>query len=545
MRKKMRKFLRQINAKKHGFGAITIMILMILVAFSSTLIIILPEQVKADPGYGDYSNYKMVTIESDYIETDLDNFPILVNDNTGDLLGTVLANGSDIAFYDSTNITWFNHEIEEYNSTTGELLAWVNVTSVASGSDTVLYMYYGDNDGGYPIGHNPTGVWDTNFVFVGHLNESTTQTNGCYDFTANANHGTYVGSLPTNVAGKVGIGQDFDGTGDRIDLPSGTFIDQVGTFECMHESDATGETDYLFQVYQDDSNRHWTVMDSIGTYTFAYYKAASFEFNIASGTRDTSYHYVASAFTTNDAELRLDTDSLGTDGDVVVADWSFTAVTIGAKFDGTSEYDGVMDEVRVSDIRRSNAWLNASFYSGNQTSGFITLGIEEGEGTTASSHNIKGLQNNRVTWSGIAGITVWCNETGDFNEWLEINMSINATDNVTEIRVWIGDMNDSGVYINASNITMYVSDHANSTYQILNDNQHGLGNGIFPDGGGNLSINSTNWPGGCDSDPFSGVGLTNINTSIFCIFKMTIPATAITDDYYNSVASKIYIGRYT
>ena len=160
-----------------------------------------------------------------------------------------------------------------------------------------------------------------------------------------------------------------------------------------------------------------------------------------------------------------------------------------------------------------------------------------GGGSGESVYTLKGLPNDYITWSGIAGATVYCNSTGDTNEWLEINMSINATDNVTEIRVFMDDLNDTDAWINASNITMYVSSD-NSSYGEL---------GTFTDGGSNLSINATNWNAGTmGADPFAGAGLTDKNTSIFCIFKLTIPADSPTDEFYSSATDscKIYLGHF-
>ena len=120
---KKRNFLKQMKSKQPVMG--TLVITLMLLATVTIFIGIVPEKAKA--ASTDYAYYKAITVESDYIDATLANFPILVHDNTGDLLGNVLTNGSDIAFYAVDNSTQYNHEIELYNSTTGELWAWVNV----------------------------------------------------------------------------------------------------------------------------------------------------------------------------------------------------------------------------------------------------------------------------------------------------------------------------------------------------------------------------------------------------------------------------------
>jgi len=180
------------------------------------------------------------------------------------------------------------------------------------------------------------------------------------------------------------------------------------------------------------------------------------------------------------------------------------------------------------------------FYVGTGSSNFNITEITWSytpSGSTASVYQIKGLPANYITFGGTAGTTVYCNSSGDTNEWLEINMTINATDNVTEIRVFMDDFNDTDAWINASNITMYVSSD-NSSYGEM---------GTFTDGGSNLSINSTNWNAGTmGTNSFLGAGLTNKNTSIWCIFKLSIPVDSPTDEFYTfaSDSCKIYLGHF-
>jgi len=164
----------------------------------------------------------------------------------------------------------------------------------------------------------------------------------------------------------------------------------------------------------------------------------------------------------------------------------------------------------------------------------VIYNATEGEEPVISTYEIKGLSSNKITFAGTAGTYPYCNSTGDYNEWLEINMSINATQNVTDINVSVGDLNDTDAYINASNITMYVSSD-NSSYGEL---------GTFIDGGSNLTINITTWNAGTmGSNPFTGAGLTNITTSIYLIFRLSIPADSPTDLFYSlaSDSFKIYI----
>jgi hypothetical protein len=103
------------------------------------------------------------------------------------------------------------HEIEKYDETTdNELIAWVRVPRLSYTGDTVITIHYGNDDIGTATA-NPAGVWDSNFTGVWHLNEDVTdeQTSGTHDDSTGANVGSQNGNVEGT--GKFADGQDFDG----------------------------------------------------------------------------------------------------------------------------------------------------------------------------------------------------------------------------------------------------------------------------------------------------------------------------------------------
>jgi len=89
----------------------------------------------------------------------LTNYPTLVNITDTDLKNNAQSSGNDIVFTDSTGRTKLKHEIENYNSSTGALTAWVQVPSLSSSTDTIIYMYYGNPSASDQ--QNATSVWPT------------------------------------------------------------------------------------------------------------------------------------------------------------------------------------------------------------------------------------------------------------------------------------------------------------------------------------------------------------------------------------------------
>ena len=139
-------------------------------------------------------------------------FPVIIyNSSDTDLRDNAQSDGGDIVFVDSANLTQYDHEIEKFDSSTGELIVWVEITNIFSNQDTILYMYYGN-----PSCANQwdiAGTWNSNYKMVHHLNE----TSGVhFDSTSNYNNGTVSGTITQGATGQNQMdGSDYfsDGTG--------------------------------------------------------------------------------------------------------------------------------------------------------------------------------------------------------------------------------------------------------------------------------------------------------------------------------------------
>ena len=91
--------------------------------------------------------------------------------------------------------------------------------TLSHNNDTVIYLFYGNSGVSTPQ-QNPSGVWDSSYLSVLHLDEATGTT--VYDSTAKANnrqiHSTQ--TSPSGISsGEVGGAQNFNGTSDFISLP--------------------------------------------------------------------------------------------------------------------------------------------------------------------------------------------------------------------------------------------------------------------------------------------------------------------------------------
>ena len=194
-----------------------------------------------------------------YSVTDV-NLKTRANDPTNGRVET--ANGWDILFRATDDATCggtgpctLDHEVEKYDATTGELVAWVKVPSVntnAASSDTVIYIYYGNAAISQSL-ESATGVWDANHKGVWHLLGESPDDSvaGHDDSTSQDNDGTPQnfqdgGGGSTNAAGAIAGADEFAGDDDYVDLGTGCRVSSAWTVSFWVHPSAPANFQRLF-----------------------------------------------------------------------------------------------------------------------------------------------------------------------------------------------------------------------------------------------------------------------------------------------------------
>ena len=300
-----------------------------------------------------------------------------------------------IAFTTSDGVTQLYADCELFDVSEQKAIYHVSKTgwTVSSSTDTDIYLYY-DNT----AGHNTTyisksggtaaqSVWDSDFKAVYHMQDNTTST--ILDSTSNANHGTKKGiNEPAEATGKVGQGQDFDGTDDYINLGNNTSIttdldDSGFTFEAVVNvddlTDVKGIIDndsYALLIYDTDSDSSCDD-PGIGVYATGGWKYKASANTIAAST----YNYIAGISDGSNIALQVNDNTRESSSLGAALQFYASDVKIGIKTeDDTSDpFDGIIDEVRISSIARSAAWIAATYDSLWDT--LLTHGSEETGGT--------------------------------------------------------------------------------------------------------------------------------------------------------------------
>jgi hypothetical protein len=172
--------------------------------------------VHVGPPINDYSCSMKITIDHTKVDASsyLYDFPVLISLTDTSLklttdtpCGYVTSSlGYDIMFTNGDKTLQLDHEIEKFTSSTGELLAWVEVPELKHDDYTVIYMYYGNSGAGdQQTGdqQNPDGLWDPSvYEAVYHL-----QDNSLVDSTSNNHDSTADDTAP--IDGRILGGQDF------------------------------------------------------------------------------------------------------------------------------------------------------------------------------------------------------------------------------------------------------------------------------------------------------------------------------------------------
>ena len=346
----------------------------------------------------EYTYRKKITIQTANVDSDLSNFPLYVKLTADVEIGNNSnADGFDIRFTQSDGTTLLKYERESWTGGAGDDVTadfWVN-TNVDSGDPaaTDIYIYYRSTD--TADGADPANVWDANFVMVQHMKDATTST--ILDSTSNSNDGTKkAANEPVEATGKIYNGQDFDGNEDYIEqdvdwqatLPVTMSVwiypTDTATVDIIYSSDSMFDTSYngfvmylatnemVVLQYGDGTGAGPTDRRSkVGT-TAVTLNAWNHVVGIINGATDMTV-YINGASTSGTYS--------GTGGDMVN---SADKPRIGHAYDtSTYEFTGKIDEVRISGIARTAAWIKFENYNMNENDQELTWGDEESAAVAA------------------------------------------------------------------------------------------------------------------------------------------------------------------
>jgi len=324
---------------------------------------------------------KKVTIDHTKIDGDLSNFPLLVSITDLDIKNKAQNDGDDILFMADIGVTKkVYHEIEDFDRSSGELVAWVNIPTISSTKDTTFYIYYGNSISGNQ--QFPEKVWDSNYKAVYHMNEhegilkdSTINFNDCKSISGNPDY---------EQLGKIGHAINFEESSDDH-FHDGDILDNLEeiTVECWLNLESIPTTHNAAMVTHEDawyfSVRGLQSSEDIQRkFQWAIHGDGGSLFSkdeVLLG----SWEYVVGTFIDNSDEIKLYRSGVLNNE----ISWAghmpndSDPFAIGDQVGNYHNFDGLLDEIRVSTIARSPEWVFTSYNNQHSPSNFMSIGPEE------------------------------------------------------------------------------------------------------------------------------------------------------------------------
>lgn len=334
-----------------------------------------------------------------------------------------VASGGDVKHASGWDI-WFSSDLAgtvalpfervKWVSTTGACEFWVRVPAVSSTTPTVIYVRYSET-GVTMDRQNRNGTWDANYVAVWHFGNGTTL--DLTDSTVNANHGTNFGAaagaglLSSYNAGGVPIAPE---AGGGLVLDGASAYVRVADSVSLRITGATSVESYIQYPSNFDNSIKRRVFEKAKTgaaYSlqldggtgFGTTPPLYFRVTGAGGNKETPSGFTVFGGTvgvpnynactwdgsaTAHAWVQTGINNLD-DGNGSPQTWTAPAIGdttgadlfIGASGGTGSFYLGTLDELRISKTLRSEAWLEASWFTsaypgdiGTTTNYFYNLG---------------------------------------------------------------------------------------------------------------------------------------------------------------------------
>lgn len=321
-----------------------------------------------------------ITLDAASGSGDLTDFPALIS-FTNPLLRSVAngghvsnTNGYDIIFTDQ-NGNRLDHELESYNSATGEYIAWVRIPLLSNSSTTTIKMLYGDPS----VTADPSveTVWTSNFKGVWHLN-GTDYT----DATENSNDGTQ--NATSNVTGQIAGGRGFNGSSSYIQVGINGFVpndnNQTISIWAYYTSPPSGNRNLI--SFQNASASSAIQLGFRGGNAVAWKWGGAILASAGASPSTNTWHYYVYTYDGTTSRIYIDGVEMGS---------STVAPQIGLPSEGNigrynnGEYIAAsLDEPRFSISPKSAGWILTEYNNQSNPSGFITLGTETENSLLAS-----------------------------------------------------------------------------------------------------------------------------------------------------------------
>lgn len=406
-----------------------------------------------------YDYYKPLVITSGQVQGTNANFPVLISYTDTDLIGKTQADGDDIVFATSaTSTTILNHELESFNSTTGAITAWVQVPTVSTAGETI-FMFYGNNAA---IDQSTSSVWDSNYQLVMHMDDLTNASQVSQAITDN---GT------SAATGQIGGGRDFErDQSDFVTIADNSSLDITGqiTISFWYRQESTASPDFVTK----GQNASYEATSRNGV-RIRFNKNGSNGPTAPNGTNlpTNQWAYLTFVQTSTGRIVYQNATSVASDGNTTAFATNNDALQISRSNDAV---DGIMDEVRISNIARSANWIATEYNNQLNPGTFIIPGTEVSLDVVAPVLSIATVDESTLVL--------------DYNENLNSGSSPSTSDFVVRVNSVIRAVSNVSIATDKVTLTLSSAVLINETIEI----DYTAGTNPIEDANGNNAVNLSN-----------------------------------------------------
>jgi hypothetical protein len=254
------------------------------------------------------------------------------------------------------------HQIESYDAASGTLVFWVRFPTLSATTDTPFYIYYGNSS----VSTDPstTNVWDNNYKMVHHM------TGNADDASGNGTDGVESGT--TDGAGQIGRARVY-GTnqGDLIQVPDNgsSPLDITGNITISFWVNITNRNEGPDLVSKGDYlDGYSTWVTNFGNLRF------QINSDVLTGSSNNqlvnnTWAYLTFTRSNNGRRIYLNGSLDASDASTASFNTNNDPLFISTL---AFDFEGRMDEVRISNIERSADWILTEYNNQNNPGSFIT-----------------------------------------------------------------------------------------------------------------------------------------------------------------------------
>jgi hypothetical protein len=337
-------------------------------------------------------NYRVkITIDATKVDADLTDFPVYVDLSglpAGFHTNVNQTDARDIRVTKTDETTEVPREIVFYNAATDTGELHFKADGVLSGTNnTDYYIYYGNvaaSDYAVDDTYGSQNVWTNGYSRVYHLQQGGTIVAGSYlDSTSSAVAGTGYNDVSTNASSKINTGTTFDGTGDYIDIISNPITTtNPFTLSAWINTDVVNKYSGAIAIGPSGTN----LSAYIGTVATAQVGTSNslgggfYGANYGTGVTTTgAWKHLAMTFAGgSNGAVNVYVDGVSLVNTTRTPNLSGTAAKIGRiGTDTTYDFDGSIDEARISSDDRAGEWISTEYNNQNSPATFYNVGEEE------------------------------------------------------------------------------------------------------------------------------------------------------------------------